>query len=156
MVMANIIVTPEKRRAMKRRAKTVKTITLRQNLGHLDRSCIGWKILPCLEKCFQLRIPSAGQFLKGVLFMIILSTVVKHTLKCLLLILQLPINGLSEVMGMIAETVFKNIVKERRMVTPGREIGKGNILCSELCSPSLIQKCFTRNTLVFSFSSLVF
>ena len=89
MVMANIIVTPEKRRAMKRRAKTVKTITLRQNLGHLDRSCIGWKILPCLEKCFLAAlqafhgIPSAGQFLKGVLFMIILSTVVKHTLKCL-------------------------------------------------------------------------
>ena len=74
--------------------------------------------------------------------MIILSTVVKHTLKCPLLILQLPINGLSEVMGMIAETVFKNIVKERRMVTPGREIGKGNILCSELCSPCLIQKYF--------------
>jgi hypothetical protein len=30
----------------------------------------------------------------------------------------LPINGLSEVMGMIAETVFKNIVRDSRIVTP--------------------------------------
>jgi hypothetical protein len=29
-----------------------------------------------------------------------------------------PINGLSEVMGMIAETVLREIVRERRMVTP--------------------------------------
>ena len=29
-------------------------------------------------------------------------------------------------MGMIAETVFKNIVSERRMVTPGREFGQLN------------------------------
>jgi hypothetical protein len=29
-----------------------------------------------------------------------------------------PINGLSEVMGMIAETVLRKIVRERRMVTP--------------------------------------
>ena len=28
-------------------------------------------------------------------------------------------------MGMIAETVFKNIVNERRMVTPVREFGQG-------------------------------
>ena len=27
---------------------------------------------------------------------------------------------------MIAETVFKNIVNERRMVTPGREFGQGS------------------------------
>ena len=29
-------------------------------------------------------------------------------------------------MGMIAETVFKNIVNERRIVTPGREFGQQN------------------------------
>ena len=33
----------------------------------------------------------------------------------------LPINGLSEVMGMIAETVLRKIVRERRMVTPGNK-----------------------------------
>ena len=33
---------------------------------------------------------------------------------------ELPISGLSEVMGMIAETVFRNIVRERRIVTPGK------------------------------------
>jgi hypothetical protein len=31
---------------------------------------------------------------------------------------QLPINGLSEVIGIISDTVFRNIVKDRRIVTP--------------------------------------
>ena len=31
-------------------------------------------------------------------------------------------------MGMIAETVFKNMVKERRMVTPGRKFDQGEDL----------------------------
>jgi len=33
-------------------------------------------------------------------------------------IIYLPIRGLSEVIGMIEDTVFKNIVRESRMVTP--------------------------------------
>jgi hypothetical protein len=34
----------------------------------------------------------------------------------------LPMRGLSEVIGMIDDTVFKNIVRERRMVTPVRNL----------------------------------
>ena len=30
----------------------------------------------------------------------------------------LPINGLSEVIGIISDTVFRKIVKDRRIVTP--------------------------------------
>jgi len=33
-------------------------------------------------------------------------------------------SGLSEVIGMIAETVFRNIVSERRIVTPETDIYK--------------------------------
>ena len=33
-------------------------------------------------------------------------------------VLRLPINGLSEVMGIISDTVFRNMVNDRRIVTP--------------------------------------
>ena len=38
------------------------------------------------------------------------------------IILYLPISGLSEVIGMMEDTVFKNIVRESRMVTPVRNL----------------------------------
>jgi hypothetical protein len=41
---------------------------------------------------------------------------------CILNIIYLPISGLSEVIGMIEDTVFKNIVRESRMVTPVRNL----------------------------------
>ena len=37
---------------------------------------------------------------------------------CLLTLVRLPINGLSEVMGIISDTVFRNIVRDRSIVTP--------------------------------------
>jgi len=38
--------------------------------------------------------------------------------------LHLPTRGLSEVIGMIAETVLRNIVSDRRIVTPAIAISK--------------------------------
>jgi len=35
--------------------------------------------------------------------------------------LALPRSGLSEVTGIVADTIFKKTVRLRRMVTPGRE-----------------------------------
>ena len=37
---------------------------------------------------------------------------------CLQTLVRLPINGLSEVIGIISDTVFKNIVRDRSIVTP--------------------------------------
>ena len=34
---------------------------------------------------------------------------------------QLPNNGLSEVTGIVSDTVFRNTVNDRRMVTPAKE-----------------------------------
>ena len=34
---------------------------------------------------------------------------------------SLPIRGLSEVTGMMDETVFRNIVRDSKIVTPGQE-----------------------------------
>ena len=74
MVMANIIVTPEKneqsRKGISRRARTAKTIILRHKLvrgGFSSTQTYGWKVLVGLKKngltaqAFQ-RIPFAGQF----------------------------------------------------------------------------------------------
>ena len=42
---------------------------------------------------------------------------------------HLPTRGLSEVIGMIAETVFINMVSDRRIVTPARATSK---ICENL------------------------
>ena len=41
---------------------------------------------------------------------------------CYDLCFRLPISGLSEVTGIIEDTVFRNIVRERRIVTPEKEV----------------------------------
>ena len=40
----------------------------------------------------------------------------------------LPISGLSEVTGMIEETVFRNMVRERRIVTPANNLVKRSFI----------------------------
>ena len=43
-----------------------------------------------------------------------------------IIIINLPIRGLSEVMGMIDETVFRNIVRDNSMVTPNNNNNNNN------------------------------
>ena len=42
--------------------------------------------------------------------------------------LYLPIKGLSEVIGIISDTVFRNMVRERRIVTPAIRIWVRNMV----------------------------
>ena len=57
--------------------------------------------------------------------------------------LTLPRSGLSDVTGIVADTIFKNTVRLRRMVTPGREVSLDEINKCECGSAHDVEHMWT-------------